>query len=742
MAHYTRYHPGSLHVGLADKPAPMDLSDRHFIFSAADCLGYDVHRTDPVYKHVPLLIRATPGGVVATYSTSHSRGYFSVGCEMDSSWGPFKVCRQDHGGLENYIIIGKTLQHVVSIFAELVGHPLLVPRWAFGYLARTSDSLAPDAANESDMLTRLTDDLASYGIPCSGVYLHTKRIAADASRETEPEARNLFTWAKNCSRDLKAVCDTMHMRGVRLIADLEPLISTSDECFDDLKKAKALIKDPRTGDSGMVHLRYAEQGHNGAYIDFTSTAGCEFWRDGVRALLESGLSCVRHENNEYGVPSDDWNLELSHPAIQDAVRELPGTRQDIGLWGRTMQCELMAKASHGAFVADRPDERPFVVTRCATARTMNYAASSWSGENRTGWASMRGATALSLNAGMCLLQSYGHNVGGSHGPPPSPELLLRWVQLCVHSPRFSIESPRIDVDNGSNIGVQPWTHPQISPEIRKAILRRYELIPYLYSMMLQSHLTAVPPQRWVGWGYEGDREVWSSKVLKDGEMQYWLGDTLLVAGVFESGVSEAKIYLPKNHHSDPGFLNTNPPYQYLPAGQWATVSSPWMSSIPILARIGGAVPIGKDKPTALPGDRPNAGNLSPDDWRGVEIYPPPEEASDGGKVFMCTWMEDDGISPPPVKVASFYLAYAATAKTVAVSLGRDLTGFTPPWVSNGLTVIMPVGDARQVSSADGGAVEPRRQDQCGRKRWQILPVETKCPMADLRNQASDMRSTC
>lgn len=64
----------------------------------------------------------------------------------------------------------------------------------------------------------------------------------------------------------------------------------------------------------------------------------------------------------------------------------------------------MAKASHDALVDAEPEVRPFVLTRSATAGTMRYAASSWSGDNVTSWDSMKGANALALNAGMSLLQ--------------------------------------------------------------------------------------------------------------------------------------------------------------------------------------------------------------------------------------------------------------------------------------------------------------------------------------------------
>jgi hypothetical protein len=40
IAHYTRYKRDTLHVGLGEKAAPMNLSNRNFILSATDCFGY------------------------------------------------------------------------------------------------------------------------------------------------------------------------------------------------------------------------------------------------------------------------------------------------------------------------------------------------------------------------------------------------------------------------------------------------------------------------------------------------------------------------------------------------------------------------------------------------------------------------------------------------------------------------------------------------------------------------------
>lgn len=714
IAHYTRYFRGSLHVGLGEKPAPMDLSNRHFTLSATDSFGYDVHRTDPMYKHIPLLVRMTPEGVVATFSTSHARGYYSVGSEMDGMWGFFKVYRQDHGGLEQYILVGKTIEEVVTIYADLVGYPMLVPRWAFGYLGGGMKYSMLDEPRASEALMQWASLVEKHDIPCSGFQMSSGYTVA----ETEPKTRNVFTWNRHRFPDPKAFCDAFHAKGIRLIANIKPYILANHPEYDKLVRAGALFKDPNTGMTGVARLWSAGGGESGegGHIDFSSKAGFDFWYNGVKELRKVGMDCMWNDNNEYVMPSDDWHLALTHPSVKNVKEK----RNDVGLWGRAMHTELHGKASHDALLEVYPNERPFVLSRSATAGTMKYACSAWSGDNITSWDGMRGANALSLTAGMCLMQCYGHDIGGFEGPQPSPELLLRWVQLGCHSPRFAINCFKTGEDNKVGDVIEPWMYPEIIPEVRKAIKRRYEMIPYLYSLMLKGHFTAVPPQRWVGWGYESDPEVWSSKILKDGEQQYWLGDTLLVGGVYEAGATAGRIYAPKKSATDPGYLNLNLPYQYLPAGAWHTIDSPWISSIPILARIGGAISVGKNVQTVAPGDKVNEASLPADDYRGVEIFPQPEDLADG-TLFTNTWLEDDGISPPPAKVAKLTVAYSATASEIKVGFERDLRAFVPPWVEKGLTLILPVGDERRVVSLDGVAVvEARRADESGRRRWQIL----------------------
>jgi len=165
----------------------------------------------------------------------------------------------------------------------------------------------------------------------------------------------------------------------------------------------------------------------------------------------------------------------------------------------------------------------------------------------------------------------------------------------------------------------------LPPLIRDAIKRRYEILPYIYSLSLESHLSASPPQRWVGWGYESDPEVWTTS-LKRGEKQYWFGDVILVGGVYKPGKNTARIYLPRKGSKDfdYGYVNMNSPYNYLASGEWVEIHSEWKTNIPLLAKIGGAIPVGKSIATRAPGEMDAASSvLEEDDYRGVEIFPPP-----------------------------------------------------------------------------------------------------------------------
>jgi hypothetical protein len=113
------------------------------------------------------------------------------------------------------------------------------------------------------------------------------------------------------------------------------------------------------------------------------------------------------------------------------------------------------------------------------------------------------------------------------------------------------------------------------------------------------------------------------------------------------------------------------------------------------------------------GETSNPANLPLDDYRGVEVFPP--KASSKGKVYISTWYEDDGVSPPPAKISVFTIKYETTESQVLVQYKEKLQdGFWPHWQE--LEIILPRGDTRSVVFNGVDAVKTE-VDKLGRGKW-------------------------
>lgn len=141
MRHW-RMDRSSLHMGLGEKGAPLDLTMRNFSFGGTDAAHYDAYKSDPLYKHTPYLIVAprptwdqvTPS-TYAIYHPTNSNVIWDLNRHTDEPWTKFKTYTQDWGGLEECVMVGRGVKDVVRTFAEVVGKPKLVGRDWLGYLA-------------------------------------------------------------------------------------------------------------------------------------------------------------------------------------------------------------------------------------------------------------------------------------------------------------------------------------------------------------------------------------------------------------------------------------------------------------------------------------------------------------------------------------------------------------------------------------------------------------------------------
>ena len=249
--------------------------------------------------------------------------------------------------------------------------------------------------------------------------------------------------------------------------------------------------------------------------------GVRWWQEGLRRqVLDYGIDAGWNDNNEYEIWDDDG---VSHGFGQS----IPIRRS------RPLQALLMTRATAEAQSAHRPGQRVYTVTRAGPPGIQRYA-QTWSGDNTTSWHTLRWNLRMGLSMGLSGMFNVGHDIGGFAGPVPEAELLVRWVQSGVFSPRFIMNSWKEGGETNS-----PWLHAEALPIIRSWIRLRYRLLPYLYTLFWRASQFGEPILRPAFYEFEAD-----PRAFEDGD-DFLCGPNLLVASVVEPGQRSRRVYLPR-----------------------------------------------------------------------------------------------------------------------------------------------------------------------------------------------------
>ncbi|KAJ3071372.1 hypothetical protein HDU98_005432 [Podochytrium sp. JEL0797] len=520
--HFLRRRDQDLHYGLGERAAPLTLNNRRFRLETMDALGYNADATDPLYKLVPFHITLDTETNVAhgIYYDSFAEGFADFGQEIDAFWGPYRShTLLDGCGLDMYVFLGPSISNVVSRYTGLVGRPAMPPKYALGYLASAMGYA--ESENAQALIAALPELCREWEIPCDLLHL-----SSGYTVDERTGARNVFTWNKKRFPDPETLIRDLRKEGIRVSANVKPWLLSSHPSYKKVYEAEGFIKDSETSLPRTTRLWSAGNGatSTGSYFDLSSVSGRSFWIAGVQSLLDLGIESIWNDNNEFSLPdTSDTYAHTNHD----------GTPSTVGAAGRGLQTLLMASASYEAMTSHAPRKRPFLITRSAVSGVQRFAAQSWSGDNYTSWETLKGNIPMGLNCGLSGIVGYGHDVGGFVGPRPGKELFVRWVQNGVFHPRFCIHSWKEE-------GVtEPWMYPEVVPIIRDAIHLRYKLLPYLYTLYHEAHLTGHPIIRPLVYEFQHDTFCHQTSY------EFMLGPHLLIASVYEPGATTRTLRLPR-----------------------------------------------------------------------------------------------------------------------------------------------------------------------------------------------------
>mmetsp|Transcript_40633 Transcript_40633/g.97371 ORF Transcript_40633/g.97371 Transcript_40633/m.97371 type:complete len:938 (+) Transcript_40633:26-2839(+) len=349
----------------------------------------------------------------------------------------------------------------------------------------------------------------------------------------------------------------------------------------------------------------------------------------------------------------------------------------------------------------------------------------FSGDVIQDWSSLEFQVVFTATASNVAFAYWSHDIGGFM-LPVDPELYVRWVQFGTLSPILRTHSSRLNAEYNLR---DVWSFPPESQNaLRRAMLLRAELFPYLYTAARIAHLTGVGLARplYYEWPEEEDSYTVTS--------QYMLGDDLLAVPVTKPveptrGVASVDVFYP------PGVW-ASWEYGEIAEGPWSQKTIVNLEDVLLFARGGAVVPVDLHRGSGKgPHDHSSRLDLRvfPGGSRGTTVY------------------EDDGMTKEHEKGAfsetKVEHEHSGNSRTIRVHPSKgDFKGMSP--VRSVTMVILGCGEPTSVVTTVGGNTSQSTHSYDVRallvkvevpevSRREELVVEVQCP--DVSRQARSSR---
>lgn len=419
---------------------------------------------------------------------------------FDNSDWPWVVPRPDNGQQDWYFLgYGHDYKGELGDFIKVAGKIPMPPRFAFGYWwsrywAYTDEEfkdLVHQFHTHEVPLNVLVIDMdwhKTWGLD----WTHPQRDQAD-----QPKGWTGYTWNPTYFPNPTKFLDWMKKQHIKVTMNLHPASGIQPYEAPYKKMAEAMGIDPSTK----------------KYVPFDITN---------KKFANNYFKYVIDPFEKQGV--DFWWLDWQ----QWSTTTIPGVTPTW--WLNYVFFTHMEREGN---------KRPLIYHRWGGLGNHRYQIG-FSGDVINTWKSLNFQPYFTATASNVGYGYWSHDIGGHMPGPDSPQLYTRWIQWGAFSPILRTHVTK-NPDGERRIWAFPYKNARA---MREAILMRYSLIPYIYTMSREAYDTGVSIIRPMYYSHPENQEAYD---FKD---EYMFGDNLLVRPVTapmqkDSLLSNVQVWLPK-----------------------------------------------------------------------------------------------------------------------------------------------------------------------------------------------------
>ena len=478
--------------------------------------------------------------------------------------------------IDYYFVGGSSMDEVIAGYRTLTGKSPVMPKWAYGFWQ------SRQRYETQDQLLGVLHEYRKRGLPLDNIVQDWNYWPQDQ-------------WGCQCFDPArfpnpKAMVDEVHRSGAHVMISVWAKYYRDIDNYKQLDRAGGILRnmvtprpDEPMGDPNYVHRMYRDwiaQGYPNAFYDpYNSTARDIFARQVLSGIASKGFDAWWLDSDE-----PDFHSNLS---IEERTRRMGPTAAGPAAAFFNSYSLKHVEGLYDHLIAEKPDVRPFILTRSGFGGIQRASAAIWSGDVASRWDNLREQISAGINFSMSGVPNWSHDIGGytmedRFLKPKSAdldewrELNTRWFQFGAFSPVFR--------SHGENIKREIFEmSPEGSPTYDSMVWYdrlRYRLMPYIYTLGADTYFKDGTIMRGLVMDFGGDKRAW--KVAD----QYMFGPAFLVAPVVEYKARSRTVYLPAGTRWYDFYSGKS-----VAGGQAVSTPAPYQR-MPLFVRVGSIVPTG------------------------------------------------------------------------------------------------------------------------------------------------------